>query len=270
MLLVGNQSRDHSIITGEYINTLDGTHSLILTVYGDAACSGVFEPCSPQNVEVIGPSSGAVVGPGLDWSDKETLMKSLKIPVYNSTSLSEMITNQKTLPPFIYHEDIGAVVDTSTIRTVSQDNSKLQDRQGCATTTYYAYWNEGAWSEWTQWVPTSGCLFTGYDSSGGTLSLSENFGWSYAESLGFGGSGILSALSESFTFTVTESYSWTWTQTCNIAGDSVGEVYTQQLAAYGYAYQELCYDDGACGISCGDEQGPNYSGIPEVPWGRMR
>lgn len=44
MLTVANHTQDHSIVTGEYIHTVKGTHSITITVYSES-CSGVFQPC---------------------------------------------------------------------------------------------------------------------------------------------------------------------------------------------------------------------------------
>jgi hypothetical protein len=264
MLAVGNYTPEHSILIGEYINTVGGTHNWTLTVYGDAACSGVFEPCAKVTPEetVLYPTRAAA-GAMLDWSDKETLKKHLKYPTYNTTTLYELIIANVTLPAFVYHEDIGAVVDTSSIRIGSNNNHNLQERQ-CIPSSYYAYYSEGAWATWGHWTPTTGCLYTGLDSAGGSLGFSVGFSMSYAESWGFGGSGIVAGLSPSFTFTLTEQYSWTWSYTCNVPANSVGQVYQRQFAGYGYVYQQLCYNAGACGITCGDAQGPNYAGAPDM------
>ncbi|OOQ81749.1 hypothetical protein PEBR_43018 [Penicillium brasilianum] len=264
MLVVGNYTPEHSIITGEYINTIGGTHNLTLTVYGEATCSGVFEPCAKVNPsEIVQQPAGVTAGARLDWSDKETLKKHIQYPVYNTTSLHELIITNASLPAFVYHEDIGAVVDTSTIRIGSNNIHNLQERQ-CVTSSYYAFYNEGAWATWGQWTPTSGCLYTGLDDAGGSLGFSIGFSMSYAESWSFGGNGIVAGLSPSFTFTLTEQYSWTWSYTCNVPANSVGQVYQRQFAGYGYVYAQLCYNAGACGITCGAAQGPNYAGAPDM------
>ncbi|KAJ2983534.1 hypothetical protein NQ176_g620 [Zarea fungicola] len=260
MLAVAAHSQDHSIITGDYIHTVRGTHTITLTVYGDLSCSGIFKPCKAVPTTVQRRGSPESIGPGLDWSDPESVKKVVQLPRYNSSSLHKMITANKTLPMLIYLEDSGLLVDTASIQT--EANSKLQARQGCPNTYYDAYSIDGTWSNYGNWLPISNCLYTNLAPSGGSLSFTWGYTMSYAESMGWGGPSIISSLSPAFSFSISQSYSNSNTYSCNVPGNSVGQLWFQNLNGYGYVYKQTCHNAGACGVTCGSNQGPNYSGAP--------
>lgn len=260
MLLVGNHTRDHSIITGEYVNTAGGTHAMTLTVFDNVACSGLSKPCEKESTNISSRAAIQVAGPGLDWSDAESVKKELQLPIYNSTTLHEMFNENETLPEFVYLEDSMMIVDTSTIHT--KGNNELEARQGCPNTYYDAYSIDGSWSNWGNWLPVSNCLYTSRDHSGGSLGFTWGFQISYAQSFGWSGPEIIKTLSPSFSFSITETYFNSNTYSCNVPGNSVGQVWFQNLNGYGYVYKQSCHNAGACGVSCGGRQGPNYTGAP--------
>lgn len=265
MLLVANHTVDRSILIGEYTNTLGGTHNITLTVYGDMSCSNLFEPCEKPEYDTLVTRNGTevVTGPGLDWSDEETFTKVLKIPKYNSSTLEETFRSNKPFPAFIYHEETGTIINTSTIHSIPHDNGNLDSRQyGCATPVgWTSVWNSGTWTAWGNWLPTSSCLYTGLDPSGGSLSFSVGMQMSYAESWGMGWSAVTAGLSGSFTFTITEVYSEQFQYTCQVPGYSVGQIWQQQLIAAGYINEQSCTLN--CGITnCDGVLGPNYVGAP--------
>lgn len=261
MLAVATHSLDYSIITGDYINTVSGTHAITLTVYGDSSCSGVSKPCEtgPTAVERRGDLDST--GPGVDWSDPESVKQALQLPTYNETSFHEMILANKTLPDLIYLEDSGLLVDTATIQTDA--DSKLQGRQtGCSNSYYDAYSIDGTWANYGKWLPISNCLYTNLAPAGGSLSFNWGFSMSYAQSFGWSGPNIVGSLAPAFSFSVTQSYSNSNTYSCNVPGRSVGQLWFQNLNGYGYVYKRTCHNAGACGVTCGARQGPNYSGAP--------
>ncbi|KAJ2978000.1 hypothetical protein NQ176_g4060 [Zarea fungicola] len=259
MLVVGDHRKDESIITAEFVNTLGGAHTLTLAVYGDATCSGAFKPCEKAFVKARGEESEHSVGPGLDWSDAEAVKNAIDFPTYNSTSFHQLIISNATLPEFVYLEDSNSIVDTSTVKTDGEN--KLHSRQFCPTTSYSSYSFDGAWSQWGNWLPISNCLYTGLSPSGGSVSFTYGYSLSFAQSFGWDGSKIV-AVFPSFSFSITQAYSNSNTYGCNVPGNSVGQVWFQNLNGYGYAYKTDCVNHGACGVVCGGRQGPNYVGAP--------
>lgn len=266
MLTVANRTLDHSILTGNFIHTVNGTHAITLTVYSDSSCAGNSRSCEtgPTKVERRGsPQAGA--GPGLDWSDSEAVKAALQLQVHNETSLHKSIMANETLPAIVYLEDKRLLVDTSTIQTDVDRivDGKLQGRQeGCFNSYYDSYSVDGNWANWGNWLPISSCLQTGLSQAGGSTSFRWGYSMNFAESISWNPASLLGALSPSFTFQLTESYSNSNSYSCNVPGNSVGQLWFQNFNGYGYVYKTTCHNAGACGIYCGGRQGPNYSGAP--------
>ncbi|KAJ2977295.1 hypothetical protein NQ176_g4453 [Zarea fungicola] len=261
MLMVASHNRNHSIVTGDYINTISGTHTITITIYRDSSCHGVYQPCETKMVPttVEDRHSPRKATPGLDWSDAEVVKRSNQLPTYNSSSFHEIIMANNTLPALLYLEDSGLIIDTATIQI---DDNKLQSRQGCFNTYYDAYSVDGTWATYGNWLPISSCLYTNLSPNGGSVSFTWGFSMAYAQSFGWSASSIISALAPSFSFSITETYTNYNTYNCRVPGRSVGQLWFQNLNAYGYAYKQTCHNAGACGVSCGNKQGPNYTGAP--------
>lgn len=127
---------------------------------------------------------------------------------------------------------------------------------------YTAYWLYTGYTQWTSWFPASSCLYTGLDSSGGSQGISWSFSITYTETAGVTWN-IITSLGLSFGFSIAESYGESSTYNCIIPGNSVGQIWFQNLAGYGYIDSEPCFSC-AFGSYC-ETNDVSYTGWFGVP-----
>lgn len=159
----------------------------------------------------------------------------------------------------IYVADHRKFILTSSISTTPPNGTNLAKRQ-CASRYYTTYWVAQNQWWWDQWEPASGCIYTGYDPAGATITI--NYGWSQSIAVngGLDWNLIVDTLSASVGFTVTTTNSRNDGISCNIPGYSVGQIWYQQVTAWGWYNAEDCV---ACdSIVCGDTYYPGSATAP--------
>ena len=171
--------------------------------------------------------------------------------VVTSTTLGDYASNHHSR--FVYVSDLQVFVDVSTLPAESSHSK----RQSQFPVTSYSIQNP-SW-QYTSWTPASGCTSTGFDPDGGNEAIQWSKSVEASISAGLNFEDIASGLSASVGFSLTQTFSVSETTTCNIPGNSVGQIWEQTKTAHADVYSQTCWYFNGAFVGCDASQ--YYGGI---------
>jgi len=167
--------------------------------------------------------------------------------IISSENLIQFIREHPDNAHSVYLRDTKVFIDTSSL-----SGHAIQKRQGGFSPpvpiTQTSLKNARSW--WSAWQPASSCQHTGLDGSGGSI----NIGWSYSVaaqvSAGISLKDVIKDLTATVGFSLTTTSTKSGTETCNIPGNSVGQVWSQVRLGYADVQSQTCWYYNGALTSC--------------------
>ncbi|KAJ2971789.1 hypothetical protein NQ176_g7527 [Zarea fungicola] len=169
--------------------------------------------------------------------------------IIHSDNLYDYFSDNHGANHTIYVNNTRAFIDMSQVKP---QLGKRQYANPCFG--YVSNWAEQVQHWWGEWHPASGCLYTGNDKAGGSYNMAWSYSLSIADNTGVSWSIIEKVLTMSSQITVTQIWSHSGSITCNVPGNSVGQVWIQNALVWGWMWSEGCQScgyGGGCGLPFG-------------------
>ncbi|KAJ2979538.1 hypothetical protein NQ176_g3187 [Zarea fungicola] len=143
------------------------------------------------------------------------------------------------------------LVDLGSVRGVPDPNSKERTCCSCFSWDNYQATQIQQW--WNSWTPVSSCLQTNNDPEGGFVQLEYEFEIEFETGIGIG-LDIADLINAEGSFGVSESYTVSDAYACNVPGNNVGQIWSQQFITWAWMEQQSC-------TSCGSTNCGSWNGI---------
>jgi hypothetical protein len=166
--------------------------------------------------------------------------------IITSKDLGQYASNHQS--GIVYVSDKQVFLDVSTLPAESSHSK----RQSQFPVTSYSIQNP-SW-QYSDWTPVSGCLYTGLDSDGATLAFSWTKTVEASLSAGLNFDNLATGLSASVGFSLTQSFAVSETATCNVAGNSVAQIWERNKMAHADVYSQTCWYFNGMLTTCDGEE----------------
>lgn len=166
--------------------------------------------------------------------------------IVHSDQLHQYLSEHGSENHTVYVSDLRTFVAMSPV-------AKIQKRQypGVMCARYTSYQSKNPKSYWDEWKPASKCHWTGYDPAGGIESIAWSTSIAYTETAGLDWNVVKDVLSASLGFSVTETFTKSDTKSCNIPGNSVGQIWSQNKLGFVNMESAEC-SSCSWGSTCGE------------------